>query len=158
MGPFSICFRPERPERVIIQLSAGAAGAAGAAGKNTPPKRGSPVMTVLRIGKNSPFRRAFDGLDQYYNSKSELVDAVSAALDAYNDSPKNKGREVEIGFHDMEGCEGYNTWALRPKNTDHAICECCLEKSDRVSFNNVLVITHYEMRPGRWEFVVYVSI
>jgi hypothetical protein len=114
-------------------------------------------MAKLTIGPNSPFRRAFDGLDTYYDSKGEFVSAVRDAVDAYNDSPDGRGREVEVVPHDMDGCEGWNTWAIRPKNTAHAVCECCAEKAARTAFENRLVVTHYEMRPGRYEFVTYVS-
>jgi hypothetical protein len=121
-------------------------------------------MTKLTIGPNSPFRRAFDGLDTYYSSKGEFVSALRAALDAYNDSPDGEGREVDVVCHDMDGREGYNAWALRPKNTAHAVCECCAEKAARATFDNVLVVTHYLVRaagngrPDCYEFVVYVSI
>ena len=114
-------------------------------------------MKNLTIGQNSPFRRTFDGLSQYYDSKGEFVTAVRDAVDAYNDGPGKGGREVEVVPHDMEGREGWNMWAIRPKNPAHAVCECCAEKADRNIFANRLVVTHYEMRTDRWEFVVYVS-
>ena len=120
-------------------------------------------MTKLTIGPNSPFRRAFDGLSTYYSSKGEFVSALRDALDAYNDGPGKGGREVDVLCHDMDGVEGYNTWALRPKNTAHAVCECCADRAARASFENWLVVTHYRVRkagngrPDCYEFVVYVS-
>ena len=120
-------------------------------------------MTKLTIGPNSPFRRAFDGLETYYPSKGEFVSALRDALDDYNNDPRNAGREVDVLCHDMDGVDGYNTWALRPKNTAHAICECCAEKAARAAYENWLVVTHYLVRPASefrkacWEFVVYVS-
>ena len=115
-------------------------------------------MSKLRIGPNSPFRRAFDGLDTYYDSKESFIVALYAALDAYNDSVENPEHAIDVIFPGMDGPEGYNTWTIRPKNTAHVTCECCEERIARAAYNNVLVVTHYEMRPGRYEFVVYVSI
>ena len=105
-------------------------------------------MSNLTITSKHPIRAAVSELPDYYDSLSAAACAVRAAL---------ADHQLRMDDPDFVGDEGYVTCVVRADPDALFVCSCCGDKLDRSRFDNVVVLSYYKCREGRWEVIKYVS-
>ncbi len=102
----------------------------------------------MKIAAKHPVRRAMCNLKTYWDSKVELLNAVSTACADHG---------IDAECVDAPGRNGSVKLKLRPENDAHIICDVCAEKHSHTFFDNYAVVSYYTMPSGRVELVAYIS-